>query len=224
GRLSSFSDAVRASTQRLLSTLSKSNRTAEIAAQVAEMPPAQFTRFLDDLTGEARQLLDVMTLATDDAFEVMLAQVLEVLTFKVGQLLDADRASLMLGDEATGELYSLVAQAEGGRPIEIRLPMSTGIAGHVFRSGTLLNAPDAYAIPFFRREVDQQTGYRTRSILCVPVCDDRGRPFGVLTLLNKKGRPHFDERDEQAVLDLVKQLGVVLQTWHHAHRRRVARS
>jgi putative ABC transport system ATP-binding protein len=220
GRLSSFSEAVRASTQRLLATLARSGHGAEVTRGVAEMPPAQFTKFLEDLTAEASQLLDVMTLGADEAFEVMLAQMLEVLTLKVGQLLDADRVTLMLADQAHDELYALVAQIEGGKPLRIRMPAASGIAGHVYRTGVTLNVPDAYDVPFFNREVDQQTGYRTKSVLCVPIVDAQDRPFAVMTLLNKKQRPHFDEQDERTVRHLVPLLGVVLQTWHQAHHGR----
>jgi len=224
GRLSSFTEAVRASTQSLLSTLAKSGRGAEVAKQVADMPPARFTRFLEDLTGEAGQLLEVMQLGADEAFEVLLAQLLEVLTLKVGQLLDADRVSLLLADEARGELYSLVTQPEGGAPVAIRIPASTGIAGHVYRSGETVNVADAYVHPLFNRDVDQQTGYRTKSILCVPITDAQQRPFAVMTLLNKHGAPRFDDRDEGAVRDLRSSIGVVLRTWHQAYRtRRLAR-
>jgi putative ABC transport system ATP-binding protein len=222
GKLSSFSEAVRASTQRLLSTLAKSGRGAEVTRQVAEMPPGQFTKFLEDLTAEANQLLDVMTLGADEAFEVMLAQMLEVLTLKVGQLLDADRVSLLLADDARGELYSMVAQAEGGKPLEIRIPIASGIAGKVYECGRITNVRDAYADPQFNPDIDQRTGYRTKNILCVPITDRTGRPFAVMSLLNKKGAPAFDERDERAVRDLVGQVGVVLRTWHQAHRGRVA--
>jgi putative ABC transport system ATP-binding protein len=222
GRLSTFTEAVRSSTQRLLATLTRSSRTPEVIAQVAEMPPARFTHFLEGLTAEARELLEVMTLGTNEAFEVMLSQMLEVLTLKVGQLLDADRVSLMLGDDARGELYSLVAQQEASLPLEIRIPASTGVAGHVYRSGEALNVPDAYASPLFNRDVDQRTGYRTRSLLCMPIKDVQEHPFAVMTLLNKKGRPDFSDADERAARELTTQLGVVLQTWHQAHRTRAA--
>jgi putative ABC transport system ATP-binding protein len=222
GRLSSFSEAVKASTQRLLSTLAKSKRGAETTRQVAEMPPAQFLKFLEDITGEASQLLEVMTLGADSAFGVLLTQMLEVLTLKVGQLLDADRVTLFLGDDQRGELYSMVAQAGGGQPLEIRIPAATGIAGHVYRTGAALNVPDAYESPLFNREIDQRTGYRTRSVLCVPIKDATGRPFAVLSLLNKKAQPAFGERDEEAAASLAAQLGVVLRTWHEARRSRMA--
>jgi putative ABC transport system ATP-binding protein len=220
GRLSSFSEAVRASTQRLLSTLARSGRGAILAQQVADMPPGQFTRFLEDLTSEASHLLEVMQLGADEAFEVLLAQLLEVLALKVGQLLDADRVSLLLADEARGELWSLVAQPEGGAPVAIRISASTGIAGHVYRTGETTNVEDAYTHPLFNRDVDKQTGYRTRSILCVPITGADDRPFAVMTLLNKKGAPRFDERDEAAVADLARSVGVVLRTWHQAFRVR----
>jgi hypothetical protein len=222
GRLSTYSEAVRASAQRLLATLARSDRTPEVTQQIAEMPPAQFAKFLEDLTSEARQLLEIMRLGADEAFETMLARMVEVLTLKVGQLLDADRVSLLLADEDRGELYSIVAQADGGRPLEIRIPAASGIAGRVFRSGEPVNAPDAYALPFFNRDVDERTGYRTQSILCAPITGRSGTPFAVMSLLNKKGAPQFDERDQQALCALVDQVGVVLQTWHEAHRSRLA--
>jgi putative ABC transport system ATP-binding protein len=202
GRLSSFSEAVRASTQRLMATLARSNRTAEVVEQVAAMPATQFAGFLEDLTAEARSLLDILTLGADEAFETMLAQLLAVLTRRAG------------------ELFAVVAEEEGGRTLEIRIPATTGVAGHVYRSGEPLNAPDAYALPFFNREVDKLTGYRTTSILCLPIADQTGRRFAVMTLLNKRGAAGFDEKDERGVRDLTARLGVVLETWHHARRAR----
>ncbi len=220
GRLSSFTEAVRASTQRLLLTLAKAGRATEVSKQVAGMPPAQFMSFLEDLTGEASHLLEVMQLAADGAFEMLLAQLLEIVTLKVGQLHDADRVSLMLADDVRGELYSLVAQHDGAAPVTIRMPASAGIAGHVYGTGATINVADVYAHTLFNRDVDQQTGYRTKSMLCVPITDAQDRPFAVMSLLNKHGATQFDERDEEALHELQKSIGVVLRTWHHAHRTR----
>lgn len=222
GRLSSFADAVLASTQRLLGTLAKSSRTEELVRQVAGMSPPQFTRMLEQVTAEAQQLLQVMTMSTDEAFEIMLEQLLVAFTLKVGQLVDADRASLLLADEVRGELWSKVAQSEGGRPLEIRMPIDAGIAGRVYRSGETINLPDAYESPFFNPEVDRGTGYRTRSLLCLPIFDRTGRPFAVLALLNKRGGAAFDDADEHAMRELGASIGVVLETWHEASRARRA--
>src|SRR5262249_28976044 len=198
GRLSSFAEVVRANTRQLLRTVGKSAPGGDVERRVESMSPPEFTAFLSQVTAEATQALDAMRLGEDGAFAILLEQVLRAIVIKVGDLLEAERASLLLADEARGELWSLVAQQEeGGQPLEIRIPATSGISGRVYRTGAPLNLADAYESPDFNPEVDRRTGYRTRSILCVPVCEDRQRPFGVMTLLNKRGGAPFDARDEQ---------------------------
>jgi putative ABC transport system ATP-binding protein len=223
GRLSGFAEAVLASTHHLLGTLAKSNRTEELASQVEAMSPGQFTQVVERITGEAQQLLQVMTISTDDAFEIMLEQVLTTFTRKIGQLAHADRASLLLADEARGELWSKVAQPEGGRAIDIRIPIGSGIAGHVFRTGQPMNVTDAYESPLFNPEVDRATGYRTRSLLCLPILDRMRRPFAVMTLLNKNGGDPFDVRDEQTMREFAASVGVILETWNETRKSRRGR-
>ena len=220
GRLSGFADAVLASTQQLLGTLAKSNRAEELTRQVEGMSPAQFAKVVEQVTAEAQQLLQVMTMSTDEAFEIMLEQVLQTFTFKVGEIVQAERASLLLADEARGELWSKVAQTEGERPVEIRIPIGTGIAGHVFRTGQAMNVGDAYQSALFNPEVDRETGYRTRGVLCMPIFDRMRRPFAVMTLLNKRGGAPFDERDEQALADFAASIGVILETWNETSKAR----
>jgi len=225
GRLSGFADAVLASTQQLLGTLAKSKRVEALTHQVRGMSAQQFAKVLEQVTAEAQQLLQVMSITADEAFEIMLSQVLETFTFKVGEIVAAERVSLMLADEERGELWSKVAQKEGGQPVEIRIPIGTGIAGEVIRTANLLNVPDAYASPFFNREVDRATGFRTRSVLCLPILDRNRRPFAVMTLLNKQGSERFDSHDEQALQVFGASIGVILETWNEASRaRRASRS
>jgi hypothetical protein len=96
-----------------MATLARSNRTAEVVQQVAEMPATQFAGFLEDLTAEARGLLDVLTLGADEAFEVMLAQLLTVLTRRAGQLFEITAPdirppgpSLVTGARRFGEVFA----------------------------------------------------------------------------------------------------------------------
>ena len=220
GRLSGFADAVLAGTQQLLGTLAKGGRAQELGRQVAGMSAAQFTGVVEQMTAEAQQLLQVMSMSTDDAFEILLDQVLHAFTLKVGQLVEADRASLFLADEPRGELWSKVAQADGAGSVEIRIPASSGIAGHVLRTGQAVNVEDAYASPLFNPEVDQATGYRTRSLLCVPMFDRAQRPFAVMMLLNKRGGQPFDTRDEQALGQFAASIGVILETWNETTKAR----
>ena len=82
-------------------------------------------------------------------------------------------------------------------PTEIKVPRGRGIAGWVLEHGEPLLIADAYADPRFYREVDRQTGFHTRSILCVPM--RRGdQDIGVLQVLNPLGRHSFDEADLEA--------------------------
>jgi len=222
GRLSGL-DAVLAGTQQLLGALAKSNRVEELGRQITAMSPAQFAEVVERMTTEAQQLLQAMTVTTDVAFAIMLEQVLHAFTIKVGQIAEADRASLFLADLERGELWSKVAQADGGGSVEIRIPLGSGIAGHVLRTGQAMNVPDAYESPLFNREVDQATGYRTRSLLCVPMFDRTRRPFAVIMLLNKRAGAHFDASDEQALGVFAASIGIILETWNEARKARRGR-
>jgi adenylate cyclase len=76
-----------------------------------------------------------------------------------------------------------------------------------------MNIPDAYQEPLFNRAVDEKTGYRTRSILCLPLLTSAGRVFAVMQLLNKAGGVPFDERDEALFREFAGKMGVILETW-----------
>src|SRR5262249_10849328 len=88
-----------------------------------------------------------------------------------------------------------------------------GLAGHVARTGETVNVADAYAHPLFNREVDQQTGYRTRTLLCLPIRTAAGEIVAVMQLLNKQGGEAFDGRDEERFADFAARIGVILQAW-----------
>ena len=67
-----------------------------------------------------------------------------------------------------------------------RFPVGTGIAGSVAETGETLNVHEAYKDPRFNATIDEQTGYKTRSILCMPICI-RGQVIGVVQMINKIG-------------------------------------
>jgi sigma-B regulation protein RsbU (phosphoserine phosphatase) len=98
--------------------------------------------------------------------------------------LGVERGTLFFVDEAKGELWARIP-AEGDVS-EIRLPMGKGIAGTVAATGETVIVADAWEDPRFDSSVDRRSGFRTRSILCVPIRNRNGRIVGVLQLLNKK--------------------------------------
>ena len=213
GHLVSFTDAVAANAQQMLTMLAEHNRKGDLLRRLRDLPLAQFTKLLDQVTAEFQRLLTVTEMSNGDAFESMLDQVLEAFTLKVGQILHADRATLFLVDEAKGELWSKVAQSDGVRPLEIRVPVNAGIAGQVATTGQARNIADVHEDPLFNKEIDKRTGYRTRSMLCVPILDSKNRVFAVTQLLNKKGGGPFDTADEQQLREFSSSIGVVLESW-----------
>ena len=218
GRLTSLTNAVMSITQQMFSVLAQSNRTGELSRRLMQLPTEQFARLLEQTTAEFQQFLRLIDMSHNEAFESVLEQVLEAFTMKVGEILHADRATLFLVDRERAELWSKVAQSDGRKALEIRMPMTAGIAGHVATTGQLLNVPDAYAAPSFNPEVDHQTGYRTRSILCVPIMDTENRVFAVAQLLNKVDGSAFDAADERRFIEFAASIGVVLESWWRMHR------
>jgi sigma-B regulation protein RsbU (phosphoserine phosphatase) len=96
--------------------------------------------------------------------------------------LHVDRGTLYFVDEETHEIWTKIAGELSG---EIRLPIGKGLAGTVAETGQPVILHDAYGDPRFDRTSDQRTGYRTRSMLCVPIKNRGQRVVGVLQLLNK---------------------------------------
>ena len=96
----------------------------------------------------------------------------------------AERGTVFLVDHERNEIWSLIGL--GLNQHEIRLPVSRGIAGWVAQHGETVNLADAYADPRFESEIDLRLGFRTRSLLCIPILNKANATVGVLQLLNKK--------------------------------------
>ena len=172
---------------------------------------ARVTEGLDNLQQrlrvETRKLEAVRELGRVLGATLDLDHLLVVLLEKVTELLDAERATIFLKTDG-GDLESSVA--EGGAIAPIRLPRGAGIAGWVAESGETVNIPDAYNDDRFHKEVDQRSGFRTRSILCMPMPDHLGRIIGVVQVLNKRARP-FDVDDESLLATVAAHAGISIE-------------
>jgi phosphoserine phosphatase RsbU/P len=122
-----------------------------------------------------------------------LAELLNIILQLTTRQTGAERGTVFLIDREREEIWSLVGM--GLDQHEIRLPINRGIAGHVAASGDTINLADAYSDPRFESEVDLRLGFRTRSLLCLPIRNKDGDTIGVLQLLNKKSGP-FTRADE----------------------------
>jgi len=166
------------------------------------------TQFAEEMERAKLQELAFLDMVSDITSEIDLSSVLRKVMSEATRLLDAERSTLFLNDEKTGELWSQVG--EGLSTTQIRMPNHVGIAGAVFTSGETINIPHAYADLRFNPEFDRKTGFFTRSILCVPVVNKDGHTIGVTQVLNKQGGV-FTEEDESRLKAFTGQIAVGLE-------------
>ncbi|CAE7191200.1 Prkg1 [Symbiodinium sp. KB8] len=122
-----------------------------------------------------------------------------MVTMHASKVCSAQRCSVFLLDEAAQQLWSVSTDTGA----EIRIPKDKGIAGECCCQGKVINIPDAYADPRFNKQVDIQTGYRTRSILAVPIIargeSHTSHVVGVIQMINKVAYDgqleYFDDED-----------------------------
>ena len=113
--------------------------------------------------------------------------------------LDCERASVFSLEVRTSKLVALYADGDDGRVLTLN--MRLGIAGLVAILGYSVMLDDAWADTRFDRSVDTRTGYRTKSMLCVPVCSGDGLTLGVIQLINSV-TGEFSP-DQQMVLEYI---------------------
>ncbi|EDL79219.1 rCG26934, isoform CRA_b [Rattus norvegicus] len=128
-------------------------------------------------------------------------------------MVDADRCSLFLVEGAAAGKKTLVSKffdVHAGTPLlpcsttensnEVQVPWGKGIIGYVGEHGETVNIPDAYQDRRFNDEIDKLTGYKTKSLLCMPIRNSDGEIIGVAQAINKvpEGAP-FTEDDEKVM-------------------------
>ncbi len=161
---------------------------------------------------ENKQILELnalIELSEAMAQEVELDDLLLTIVKKTTELMHADRSSLFLYDGETNELWSKIAEGMGTK--EIRFPVGIGIAGDVAATGEGSNIEDAYDDERFNQAFDKASGYRTKSVLCLPISDNEGVLVGVIQVLNKLDGGRFDEHDERMLAALGSHAVVALQ-------------
>jgi sigma-B regulation protein RsbU (phosphoserine phosphatase) len=85
-----------------------------------------------------------------------------------------------------------------------------GLAGTVAATGKVLNIQDAYEDPRFDRAFDRLTGFRTRTILTVPMRNSQGDIVGVAQVVNKENGP-FTDRDERLLAAIATQATISIE-------------
>lgn len=209
GRLSTFTDSVIANNKMMMNMLAENQNKQPVDEMINTLDETAFREMLENMTEESKRFLRATTLSSNVVFRTMLEKSLFAFTNKLAKLLNAERSSLFLVE---GDSLVLRVSEDTESIGKIRIPLGSGIAGAAAQSGKPIRIDDAYSDPRFNQEVDKQTGYRTRSILSLPVTNQSGEVFAVAQLLNRRDELPFDEEDEKRFVEFTESTGVILET------------
>ncbi len=187
---------------------SKSDLKLLVAMTTQGTLALQSAQFIERMKAIRKQELEFIDIVSEVTSDIKIGSLLQKVMGEATRMLNAERSTLFLNDEKTNQLWSEVGQ--GLEAMQIRLPNHVGIAGAVFTSGKTINIPYAYADLRFNPAFDKKTGYFTRSILCVPIVNQRGRIIGVTQVLNKRGGP-FTNEDESRLKAFTAQISIALE-------------
>jgi len=140
--------------------------------------------------------------------ETLLLRMAEAAT----RLLEADRASIFLWDKPNKTIVG--RPALGIEEGELRLPDDAGIVGQVIRTGEPRRVTGSHDAEEVDRAVDRKTGYRTITLLCVPLGSPRGERLGAFEVLNKK-QGAFTAEDQRGLVELASYAAVALENTQH---------
>ncbi|MBT3540298.1 MAG: GAF domain-containing protein [Opitutae bacterium] len=164
---------------------------------------------VEQVEAARKQELEFLDVVSQVASELELTPLLQKIISTISTMLDCERATLFINDEKTNELYTEVGEGLDEKSI-IRFPNHLGIAGTVFTSAKPVNIPHAYADLRFNPSFDKQTGFFTRSILCMPVLNKEGKTIGVSQVLNKRGSS-FNQEDEKRLAAFTSQISMGIE-------------
>ncbi len=126
------------------------------------------------------------------------AALFEYMTELGRTMADADRASFWKWDRRKKELWTTSATGVD----RIVIPDNTGLVGKALKLGKVVVTNDPYSDPDFNKAVDMKTGYRTKSVLVMPVANINGEFIGAFQIINKNGDTGFDEVEDVRKLSM----------------------
>ncbi|MBW4643804.1 MAG: GAF domain-containing protein [Goleter apudmare HA4340-LM2] len=168
-------------------------RKGTISSFLAPLTKDTFKQVVQEVEQKLHVVHQTLAMLDSQGFETILEEMLHSITLKTGELLGADRTTIFLLDEEKQELWSILAEGEGDRSLEIRIPANKGIAGEVATLKQVINIPyDFYqdARSVFAQAQEKITGYRTYTMLALPLLNEQGQLVAVVQLLNKLKTAH----------------------------------
>ena len=170
-------------------------------------PP--ITHFTPNHGGQTKDpLIALVKIGQAVAAEKNIDLLIKTIAEETKTALNADRCTVFLYDKESNELYSKVATGLDIK--ELRIPADKGLAGHVLKTGETINIKDAYSDKRFNPEIDKETGYRTKNMLCMPIKNFNQEIIGVFQVLNKFDE-YFTPDDEDLLVAIASNAGISLE-------------
>ncbi len=127
------------------------------------------------------------------------------------EFIDAEASTVYELDEEKKELFIRIARGEKKESVErIKFELGQGISGHVVQTGQPMVIQDVRKEKRFSPKFDRITGFRTRSMICVPLIL-RGKTIGALQVLNKKSGDLFTQIDVELLTSMSQQIAVAME-------------
>lgn len=161
------------------------------------------------LRRQTRRLESTLEIAAELSTADDAAPLLDRIAEEVTNLLGCDRSSIFLWRRDRDEIEGYPALGVPGG--SLRLPAGKGIVGETLKTGRPVLVPDAYADPRFNQEVDRQSGYQTRNLICVPLRAADGVVIGAFQAINRLDGGEFTEADVECLIQLGTQAAVALR-------------
>lgn len=137
--------------------------------------------------------------------------VLVTIMKRVKEMTGAKAWSIMLAHEESGDLVIEKSSGIVKKSIKkMRLKPGEGIAGWVAKRGVPLVVSDVKKDKRFSRRIDEQSGFKTNSIMCAPIIS-KGTTLGVLEVINKKDGTTFTDEDLDLLMKLVDQAALAVE-------------
>ncbi|MFN3197006.1 MAG: GAF domain-containing protein [Bradymonadia bacterium] len=174
----------------------------------SERPAERVAELEGAVQAHERRLEGLVTIASNLGVSRDPARAMRAIVAKISELLEADRTTIYELRPEENMLWGLAVQGE--MSTQVGVPVGQGVAGLVAARGRPINLKDAYLHPAFDPKFDKLTGYRTRSMLCVPMRNSRKQVIGVVQVLNKQ-QGYFTVEDERLLMALANQAAITLE-------------
>ena len=158
-----------------------------------------------------RQLTTILKFSTLINSSLNIEEVLDIAMRWAEEFMVAEASSVYELDEDKKELSIRLARGEKKEPIKgVKIAVGDGIAGWVVKTGQPMVIHDVSKEKRFDYKFDKLTGFKTRSVICVPLTL-RDKHIGALQVLNKKATEPFSKADLELLTSMAPQIAVAME-------------